>query len=207
MKLLHIVATSRGEKSRTLRVSRELLQALKSKNPSLEVETLNLYDMDLPEVREYAVENKTFPAAGPKGEADSAWSQIEALAKDFAAADAYLITSPMWNFSVPYKLKHYIDVIVQAGILFQFTETGAAGLLQGKKMFCVTSRGSDYSPGSDFHPYDQQEPYLKTIFGFCGIYDIQFVHAQPMDYTPDLTEAKLQEANAEAIKLAESTAL
>ncbi len=207
MKLLHIVATSRGEKSRTLRVSMQLLKSLQAKNPSLEVETLNLYETDLPEVREYAVENKTFPAAGPKGEADATWSRIEAMAQNFAAADAYLITSPMWNFSVPYKLKHYIDVIVQAGILFKFTETGAEGLLQGKKMFCVTSRGSDYSPGTDFHAYDRQEPYLKTIFGFCGIYDIQFVHAQPMDYTPEITEAKLQEANAEAIKLAESTVL
>ena len=54
----------------------------------------------------------------------------------------------MWNFTIPYKLKHYIDVIMEAGILFQFTENGVERLTKDEKIFCVTSRGNNYSVGT-----------------------------------------------------------
>ena len=68
-------------------------------------------------------------------------------------------------------------------------------------MFCVTSRESDYSIGTDMHKYDFQEPYLRSIFGFAGIYDISFINAQPMDYMPEVTTANLGKAKEEARQL------
>lgn len=119
----------------------------------------------------------------------------------------YLITTPMWNLGIPYQLKHYIDVIVQAGFCFQFTETGPVGMANGKKMICITSRGSDYCAGSPIEALDFQEPYLRAIFGFIGIQDITFINAQPLDIAPDITAAKFQEAKEEAKQLAQSLAL
>lgn len=107
----------------------------------------------------------------------------------------------MWNFSVPYSLKHYLDVIVQPKYLFQYTQTGVEGLGKNKKMIVITSRGGDYSI-PDTRAFDHQEPYLRAIFGFVGITNIQFINAQPMDMGEQLQTQKIQEAQAKAKKLA-----
>ena len=142
--------------------------------------------------------------AGLNDKTKKSWEQISAYSADFLSYDAYLISCPMWNFTIPYKLKHYIDVIMQAGILFSFTENGVEGLAKNKKMFCITSRGNDYGSGSQMHKFDFQEPYLRSIFGLAGIYDISFVNAQPMDFAPGITESNLNKALEEARFLAEN---
>ena len=204
MKLLHIIASPRGEKSRTLKISNEFLNTLKSNNPELVVDDLDLGKTKLPEVLRDAVEGKYVMFGGPEldNETQSYWDKIIALSKQFIEYDAYLISSPMWNFTVPYTLKHYIDVIMQAGVLFTYTENGVEGLVRDKKMVCITSRGSDYSENSQLHQYDFQEPYLRAIFGMTGIYDISFINAQPMDLAPGLTQASMAKAKEEARALA-----
>lgn len=96
----------------------------------------------------------------------------------------------------------YGCVLMQAGILFRFNETGLEGLAHNKKMYCITSRGNNYREGSPMHQYDFQEPYLRSIFGLAGIYDIHFVNAQPMGIAPGLTQSSLSEAKAAAKELA-----
>jgi FMN-dependent NADH-azoreductase len=100
-------------------------------------------------------------------------------------------------------LKYYIDSIIQPGYLFKYTDQGQpVGLVCGKKMICVTSRGGDYSKKSPFHAYDFQEPYLRAIFGFVGITDMYFINAQPMDITPQLRESAIAAAIEDARSLA-----
>jgi len=135
------------------------------------------------------------------------WEEISRLANEFLAYDAYLISSPMWNFSIPYRRKHYIDVIMQAGILFRFTENGIEGLAKNKRIFCITSRGSDYSENSPIHHLDFQEPYLRAIFGLAGIVDISFINSQPMDVTPRTTHTNISLAKQEAITIAQQTVM
>jgi FMN-dependent NADH-azoreductase len=209
MKLLHIIASPRGEKSRTLSVSSAFINSMKAKNPDILVDELDLFEVNLPEVSGGAIDAKyTLMSGGSLDEkSKNSWEQTMEFSSNFITYDAYLISSPMWNFSIPYKLKHYIDVIMQAGILFSFTEKGVEGLAKNKKMFCVTSRGNDYSSGSQMQQYDFQEPYLRAIFGFTGIYDITFIHAQPMDFTPGITEASLNKAKDEAGILALSSVI
>ena len=74
-------------------------------------------------------------------------------------------------------------------------------------MICITSRGSDYSPGSPVNSLDYLEQYLRGIFGFAGITDFTFINAQPLDYTPELTEAKIAEAEKEAVQLGQTLKL
>jgi FMN-dependent NADH-azoreductase len=109
----------------------------------------------------------------------------------------------MWNLSIPYALKYYIDCIVQPGYMFSYDATGQLmPLVLGKKMLCVTSRGGDYSPDTYMHAYDFQEPYLRAIFGLVGITDMTFLNAQPMDITPELREIAVAAAIEEARALA-----
>lgn len=209
MKLLHIVASPRGERSRTLQVSNAFLDALKEKYSGLSVDELDLFTTKLPEVSVNASEAKYAAMMGQAVDAASqgVWDEITKYSRDFVSYDYYLITNPMWNFSIPYMLKHYIDVIMQAGILFSFTETGVQGMALNKKMFCITSRGSDYSAGTYMHALDHQEPYLRAIFGLAGIQDITFLHAQPLDMAPGITQDAMNKALHDARNLAVSTSL
>jgi FMN-dependent NADH-azoreductase len=204
MRILHIVATPRGSESHSLRVSEAFLKGLAEQSGDVEVDVVDLYRHDLPTVAGDNLEAKYSLMVGrpiDRGHQES-WQQIESLIEHFVSADAYLVTAPMWNGGVPYALKYYIDCIVQPGYLFRYDETGqVVPMVTGKRMVCVTARGADYSPGSFLHPYDFQEPYLRAIFGFVGITDIRFIHAQPMDITPHQREAALGEALAQAREL------
>ena len=52
----------------------------------------------------------------------------------FKGADKYLFSLPMWNFGIPYKLKHYIDVLVQPTYTFSFSpKEGYKGLVTRKE--------------------------------------------------------------------------
>lgn len=200
MKLLHIIATTRGEESRTLSISKEFLQTLRVKHPHVEIEELDLSTTELPPVLDTNVKAKYLLMMGGQldEETQASWQQVSELAEKFISYDLYLVTAPMWNFSIPYMLKHYIDVIMQAGILFSFTANGPEGFAKYEQMVCITSRGSDYSQGSPMHALDHQEPYLRTVFGLAGIEDIHFVHAQPLDAAPGLTQTALEKAKEEA---------
>jgi len=205
-KLLHIIATPRGEESRTLKVSGVFLDAFKASHGDWMVEELNLFEETLPELTVKRVDGKYMLLAGGElsGAAREAWAGIIAHIERFMSADAYLISTPMWNFNIPYKLKHYIDVIIQPKYMFRYTETGPVGLVKDKKMVVIASRGGDYSV-DQFRAFDHQESYLRTIFGFVGVRDIRFIIAQPMDAMgPEVRTERLKEGMAEAKRIAVS---
>jgi FMN-dependent NADH-azoreductase len=209
MKLLHVVASPRASRSRTLAISMTFLQQLQSKCPETQVQTRDLFAADLPPVDGQNMDSKYRLMVGrpiDPSHADS-WAHIEALIAEFLEADVYLITTPMWNFSIPYVLKYYIDAIIQPRYLFAYNEHGVpVGLVHGKKMVCVTTRGGDYSLGTPMNAYDAQESYLRQIFGFVGITDLQCIHAQPMDLAPGTRAAALEDATRAACLLADELA-
>lgn len=196
-RLFHIIASPRGEESRTLRVSRHLLERLKTGYPKAVVDELNLFEALLPPLTVTRVGGKYILLGGGEltGEVKKSWEEIEKHIERFLSADTYLLSTPMWNFGIPYPLKHYIDIIVQPRYLFHYTEAGPEGLVTNRKMIVVTSRGGDYGPESPARAMDQQEPYLRTVFGFVGLTDLTFINAQPMDAAgEEVREQKIAEA-------------
>jgi len=196
-KILHIISTPRGGASRTLKISESFLKGLKNKYPDCVVDTLDLFKDTIPPLTLKTVSGKYVLLAGKdlSGELKEAWRDIERHITRFLSADGYLISTPMWNFSIPYILKHYIDIIVQPKYLFRYTDKGPEGLAKKKKMIVITSRGGDYSAASPFHAYDYQEPYLRAVFNLTGITDIVFINAEPMDALGQIVaEEKIKEA-------------
>ncbi len=198
-RLLHVICTPRGLASNTARISNVLLESLLEAHDDLTVTTLDLFKADLPAVAGRNIESKYMLMTGQELDdvAQSSWKQIERTIEQFLEADVYLLTVPMWNLGIPYALKYYIDAIVQPGYLFRYNELGQAeGLVKGKKMICVTSRGGDYSSGP-LKAYDFVESYLRAIFGFCGITDMTFFNVQPMDVSLDIRKAAQRAAIAD----------
>lgn len=203
-KLLHIVATPREEQSRTLQISEVFLETFQQKHADWVVDELNLVKEELPSLTMQRVDGKYVLLAGKElyGELKEMWEEILLHINRFLSADLYLISTPMWNFSIPYCLKQYIDIIVQPKYLFRYTQTGAVeGLVKNKKMVVITSRGGEYLYPESLN-LDHQEPYLRAIFGFVGITDIDFVIAQPMDMQKELQRERIQQAKEMAKTLA-----
>jgi FMN-dependent NADH-azoreductase len=167
------------------------------------IDTLDLTKDNLPVLTMKRVDGKYVLLDGKElyGELKEAWQDIISNIDRFKSADGYLITTPMWNFSIPYFLKQYIDIIIQPKFLFRYTHSGVEGLVKNKKMIVITSRGGDYKISGPYSA-DLQQPYLRTIFGFVGLTEMDFVIAQPMDTNPDIRKSKLQEAKEEAAKFA-----
>ena len=122
----------------------------------------------------------------------------DALIAELKAADFLTIGAPMYNFSIASTLKAYIDHIARAGVTFRYSEKGPVGLLTGKKAFVFATRGGVYS-GT---PLDMQTPYLRTVLGFLGIADVEFVFAEGLALGPEKKEQALAKASAEADGLA-----
>jgi FMN-dependent NADH-azoreductase len=104
------------------------------------------------------------------------------------AADVIVIGDPMHNFTISARLKAWLDQLVRAGRTFSFDASGAKGLLSGKKVYVLTSRGGSYTPGTPQAQFDFQEPYLKLVLGFVGLTDVTFIHAENQG-RPDLAAA------------------
>ena len=98
--------------------------------------------------------------------------------EEFLAADVVVVGAPMYNFGIPSQLKAWIDRLAVAGKTFRYTEQGVVGLAGGKKVVIVSSRGGYYGADTPMSAFDHQETYLKGIFGFFGITDIQFIRAE-----------------------------
>lgn len=194
-KLLHIVATPREDESRTLKISEAFLETFQDKHSDWVVEELNLAKMDLPKLTMKRATGKYVLLEGKDlfGDLKDAWQDILFLIDQFLHADGYLVSAPMWNFSIPYMLKQYIDLIVQPKYLFRYTEKGVEGLVKGKKMLVIASYGgqyvSDQARSMNFH-----EPYLRAIFGFVGLSDMTFLVAQPTDMGKEIEQQKVEEA-------------
>jgi FMN-dependent NADH-azoreductase len=204
-KLLHIIATPRGKESRTLMVSGAFLDSFHKSHPGWVVDELNLFKEEIPALTTRRVDGKYILLGGKDlfGKAKEAWAEVISHIERFKSADAYLVSTPMWNFSIPYTLKHYIDVIVQPRYLFRYTPDGVEGLVKDRRMAVIASRGGEYTT-DQMRRLDFQEPYLRTIFGFVGITDIRFVVAEPMDLgQEELHRERIEDAKRRAAALAD----
>ena len=92
-----------------------------------------------------------------------------------------VIGAPMYNFSVTVQLKSWFDAIARAQVTFRYTESGPEGLLTGKKVYVALTRGGLHQNA----PTDTQVPYLKTMLGFLGMTDVQFVYAEGLGLGPE----------------------
>lgn len=204
-KLLYIKASPRGSESKSSALADAYLEALKSRTPDIEVDILDLSAAQLPEYDGDKVAAKMTVIMGQthSGEQKTAWDQMSEIAGRFAAADIYLIASPMWNGSIPYKFKQYIDLIHQPGLLWQLDpEQGYIGMLENKKAVLALTSGA-YGPNmpSPAFGVDHQSTYLKFWLNQAGVTEIDELRFQPSLLSPD-PEAAFQAAVTQARALA-----
>jgi FMN-dependent NADH-azoreductase len=182
MKLLHLDSSALADNSVTRELSAAVVARWRALQPGLQVEYRDLDSEPLPHLT-----GQSLAKADP-AEAEAS----ERTLQQFLDADVVVIGAPMYNFSIPSTLKAWIDRVAVAGRTFRYSENGPEGLAGGKRVIVASGRGGLHTGA----PSDFQEPYLRQVFGFLGVKDIEFVRAEGVAYSPQHRSDALAGAHA-----------
>lgn len=191
---LHIDTSPRGERSHSRILANEFINKWKFHHPEATINHRDLGLNPVPYLDETWISAKFTPPEQYTPKLAAAIKLSDELINEFLAADRYVVSVPMYNLSIPAVLKSYIDYIVRPKRTFVVEEGSYKGLVTGRKMIVITARGSDFRPGSPLAPLNFQEPYLRAIFNFIGITDIQFINANGLN--SGIREQSLAEARS-----------
>jgi FMN-dependent NADH-azoreductase len=205
-KLLYIESSPRKKRSSSIAVSNVFLTEYRQLHANDEVVVVDLWERNLPSFDGDVIDAKY---AILHGEAYTdnqakAWKAVEAIISEFKNADKYVISLPMWNFGIPYKLKHYIDILVQPGYTFSYSpKEGFKGLVTNKKALLIYARGGAYGAETGAQSLDLQTRYMETILQFIGFQQLSSILIEPtLSGSPEEKENTLKKAKEQAQKAA-----
>ena len=177
MKLLRIDSSARRN-SVSRQLTQRFVESWKKENSTGEVVERDLATTPLPLITdEWTLALHSDPAKRTPAQQE-ALAVSDLLVEELLAADTIVIGAPMHNFTISSLLKAWIDQIVRFGRTVAWGAKGPEGLLKGKRVVVVTSRGGSFRPGTPTAAYDYQEPYLRHILAFIGLTNVTFIHAE-----------------------------
>ncbi|CAN5748079.1 FMN-dependent NADH-azoreductase AzoR3 [soil metagenome] len=180
-----------GEASVSRLLVAETVSQLVARDPAAKLVFRDLAETEIPHLNPRTVAGVRATASTPAETQARALS--DELIAELRAADTIIIGAPMYNFSIPSTLRTWFDHVLRAGETFSYSEAGPKGLLEGKRVIVVESRGGLYSEGPA-QALDFQEPYLRQLLGFIGLTDVTFVQAEKIGYGPDARAAAIEGA-------------
>jgi FMN-dependent NADH-azoreductase len=206
MKLLHIDSSPKGDRSNSRLLTHFFVDQLRSGVANLVVNGLDLSQNPPPHPTAMFASAIYTPADQRTAEMHAATQVSDALCRQLLDADAAVFGMPMHNWCMPSVFKAYIDNIIRMGVTFLVQPDGQyKGMLAGKPLLFVTSRGGDLRPGTPYEKMDMLTPAVRTAFEFIGADHITFVDAQPLQFAdPAARAAALDRAKADLTRVAGS---
>ena len=203
-KLLYVQASPRKGRSKSIQVADAFAAAYRESHPGDTLEVMDLFAADLPAFDGPAVTAKYVILHGEKHTAEQRriWDGVEKVIAHFKSADKYLFAAPMWNFGIPWRLKQYLDILIQPGYTFRATENGSEGLVKDKPVMAVYARGGEYPEGTDAAAMDMQKSYFELALRFIGFEKIHSIIVEPTLAGPEKTVIALKKALKEAAQSA-----
>lgn len=194
MSLLHLDSSILGEGSVSRSLSAAVVKHLTAADPKAEVVYRDLAAQPVPHL------SGSYLAAGqnPEGPHDSAVAEDlslgAAVLDEFLKADTVVVGVAFYNFTISTQLKAWIDRIAVAGKTFRYGPSGAEGLCADKRVILAISRGGFYGPGTPTQSFEHAETYLKSVFAFLGVTQVDVVVAEGVALGPEQREKSVQEA-------------
>jgi FMN-dependent NADH-azoreductase len=180
-KLLHLACSPRAD-SESAAGALVFLDRFCQARPDWDIDVMDLWRDSLPEFSGALLDAKYARIRGQAftdAQRDQ-FAEAERIAVRFSLADRVLISTPMWNFGIPYKLKQWFDVIIQPGLTFRFDPSqGYLPLLKDRPTLVILASGGDYSTGMNRGRADMATPYLREALRFIGVKDVRFVPIGP----------------------------
>lgn len=187
--------------SRSVKVMETFLDKYREINPTDEIELLDLYQADVPEIdgdiadAMFKLKNGTaFQDLTPQQQ--EKMTRFDSYTQQFMAADKLVIANPLWNLNIPGRLKVWFDTACVAGKTFRYTEAGPVGLAGGKKALHIQANGGHYQG------QDTSSQYVLGILKFLGLDTVDQLFIEGIDHHPEM-EKEIMAANlAKAQELA-----
>lgn len=186
--LLYIEASPMRAASTSSAVAAAWLDAWREAHPGDTVDAVNVWDIDLPpfDAEMIAAKFAVLRAQNATAPQQALWARAVALSRRFNAADHYLFSLPMWNFGIPYRLKHFIDVVTLPGQNWSWSrQAGYQALLSGKRATLVYSSAGAYPLRPEEDDSDFQKPYMRRWLRFLDIAVEAEISAAPTLVPPD----------------------
>lgn len=184
-------------------VAKEYVTEWKRRHPASKVVRRNVATSPAPFVTEHWIAAAYTPVENRTAEQKKVLAVSDTLIDELEAADTIVLAVPMHNFGVSAQLKAWIDQVVRVGCTFSYTAQGPSGLLdENKKVVVIVARGGAYSGESPYAFLDQQEPYLRTVLGFIGLKNVQFVYAENQSRGAEAAEQGIKAGIDAALALA-----
>jgi len=203
-KLFHLSCSPRAD-AESLAGARVFLDGFRKARPDWDIDVMDLWRDHLPEFEGSLLEAK-YARTGGQAFSDAqrdAFAAAERIAIRFALADRVLISTPMWNFSIPYRLKQWVDLIVQPGLTFRFDPAqGYLPLLKDRPTIVILASGSDFVTGMNRGRTDMATPYLRDVLRFIGLSDQRFILIGPTVGPAAPAQAAREAANRRLAEIA-----
>lgn len=170
MKTLHIIASPRGERSK----SKEL-GIFASEKLSWDIITLDLNQLEIPYLTNNVITyNYGFMKYEDLPETDKKIVEIQSkLIQQLKSVDNVVVSAPLWNFGMPAILKGYLDLVVKVGETFGANENGLFGMVTNvQKLIIITTKGSVYK-GTAWESVETIEKNIQQAFAFMGVTQVQ----------------------------------
>ena len=186
---LRIDASASVSASNSKKLGDELINRLESVYPGAIVQQRDL-NRDISFIDEMWVGANFTPVDQRTEAQQQRLAFSDELIDEIRQADAIVLTTPMYNFGIPAPLKSWIDLVCRAGVTFQYTADGPVGLIKDKRVDIIITTGGVPLQS----PVDFVSGYLKQVFRFIGIEDVNIIAADQMNVDAD---ASYQNATAQ----------
>ncbi|SEK67872.1 FMN-dependent NADH-azoreductase [Roseateles sp. YR242] len=201
MNILQINSSARrlqdGQGSVSTLLANEVVAGLVARQAGAKAVVHDLSANPLPPMDEAALGALFTPADQRSPSQQARVALNDALISELQSADVIVIAAPMINFGVSSQLKNWIDAVARAGVTFRYGANGPEGMVTGKKVIVVTSRGGVHRGQAT----DNVVPYLQVTLGFLGMTNVDFVYAEGLNMGPEATAHGLASARAEIAAL------
>ena len=162
--LLHLEVSPLGDRSISRSISKEFLAAFTAKHPGADIITRDLDVETIPHLDGETINAGYTPESDRSPSAQAKHNFRMSLVEEVNNAKNILISTPMWNFTVPSVLKAWIDQIIVPGV------TKVSG-----PVTIIISQGGSYAEGAPRAGWDWQTGYLKQVFTSLGATDVEII--------------------------------
>ena len=202
MRLLHIIASPRGPRSRSLAVADHFLSHLTGAT----VEDFDLWAADLPDLDGPMLDSRYRLIHGQPVERgfEAQWNELRRRVDHLLSFDCWLISTPMWNLGMPYRLKHYIDLVIQPTMAFTNDPAGVVTSHGSDKVAVLIGAGAlDIRSGTPLAQLDFNLAHLaQCLRVYFGVPEIHEIRAAPTFGDDETVDRAMAAARIEAEALA-----
>lgn len=195
LSILRVDASSRSSGSYSKDIGDDVERSLLARHQGADIIRRDLAQQHIEHLRHETIIGYYTPSEAMTDELRDVTLTSDEIIAEAKKADIILITTPMYNFSIPSALKAWIDQLVRIGRTFDYDGSSFTGLLPGKQAYVVIAYGvGGYSDGGPLAGADFVKPYLSFLLGFIGIQDVTFIPVEATSGEPAAIAREVEKA-------------